>query len=178
MLNEKRMKTCYVDIYCKIYAEGFPTFYRENATGEDITNFLLSDCRHSFEDEDVLVPGDLIIWYLATNEKVGHMIVDGMSIEWGWGESSWDKVKRFVNHLRDCEIINHNQQSRLINAICEGESNFSFMYDITPYLVSKRDGKDWKHPGNEGREHSKEFFSHVKKSFEGEGFTFHEPDEY
>jgi len=179
------MKAAQVQIYCKIYAESFPVFekHEKQSTGQDIMDFLLDDggCAFSDDQEDSMIdpdpiPGDLNLWYLATNEKHGILNINGEEKSWGWGKSSWENVIWFVDKLYKMEVFSNDQYQTIMEKIDEGKSNFSFMYDIAKYLEAKRDGKPWSHPGTKGREESQKFFNNVKQTLENGGYKLTCPD--
>jgi hypothetical protein len=156
------MKTAQVNMYCKLYTDVFPPFYHgECAAGYQIMEFLLDDCGHAFGSAGQILKGDLNLWYLATNEKVGVLSINGEERSWKWGGSSWMNVLWFVVKLRKLGVFSKEQAKTLAEKIDEGKQNFNFMYDISKYLEAKEDGTPWKHPGDKDRKESVLFFHNV-----------------
>jgi len=171
------MKTAKVIMHCKIYTESFPDFdYEEGATGEQIMEFLLDDCGQAFNSGGTITPGDLNLWYLATNEKHGILSINGSEETWKWGESSWERVEGFVELLKKFKVFSEDQYDLIMEKIKEGKDNFNFMYDISNYLESKELGTPWQHPGNKGRDDSLKFFGNIIKTLKDGGYKTVCPD--
>lgn len=122
----------YVSIYCKIYTENFSNEMIDRyATGKEIYNFLLKDAQCCLP-----LTGDINLWYLGSNEKIGHIIYKEKVWHWGWGESSFDTVQDFIDHIYQDGLFTKHQYRKLSDKIEEGRVIGS-MYSIGAYLLAK-----------------------------------------
>ena len=169
-----------VDIYCKIYTDSFPSVSGKMSPGE-LFEYLLSDCKNSYIDNDTLIEGDKIIWYLGCNEKFGEIQIqteDGKMFErkWGFGESSFKNVEDFVYFCRGHNIFTYDQFVTLLETINEGKQ-INSMYLIPEYLQCKKEGKPWtKNGDDEGmRKGIKDMMTSVKKHLNEKGIILLKP---
>jgi len=127
-------KKAYVSIYCKIYAENFSDemIYRES-TGKEIHDFLMKDAGLYADKNDEPMPGDANIWYLGTNEKFGCLVYKDKTWRWGWGESSFEIVKEFVQTIYGDGLFTEEQYQNLMAKIKEGRK-IKDMYAIGNHL--------------------------------------------
>lgn len=171
-----------VSIYCKIGTDTYPALYAKQTTGDQIVEHLLSDCKYAWiNDEKHLdggyrIPGDLCIWYLGTNEKFGgiYLNIDGKewSWQWGFGESNFDYVTKFVKVLKYNSIINKEQYTKLIEAIKIGKT-IGDMYEIPDYLATIKIGGKWIPKITNTKERMKNMVKDVCNTFKEKGFDYH-----
>jgi len=128
----KPVRRASVSIYCKIYTENFSQAMIDRyATGKEIYNFLLRDAKCCLP-----IKGDCNLWYLGSNEKFGHIIYNERVWHWGWGESSFDTVKEFIDAVYKDGLFTKRQYLKLLAKIEEGRT-IGDMYQITDYLSGK-----------------------------------------
>jgi len=155
-----------VDIYAKIYTDTFPQdMIAQETTGDQLFNFLISDCGHAFDEAGNLIPGDLVIWYLGCNEKMGNMSALGpgfsYNYEWSHGDSSFDIVQKFVTNLHKEGVFTEEQFKTLLEKIEEGRK-VDCMYDIGEYLSCKAEGLPWTKKSEGFRDDMKKMIGGVK----------------
>lgn len=166
-----------VFIGCKIGAENYPYFEGEK-TGDEIVEHLLSDCEYAWitnDDEPEgghFISGDLCIWYLGSNEKFGELYIKDGDLEWKWewgfGESNFDYVTKFINILKKRNVITEEQYKKLIEAIKIGKT-INDMYEIPAYLETVSRGKKWIPKITNTKQHMKESVKSICNYFEGKG---------
>jgi hypothetical protein len=164
----KNNKKVYVNIYCKISTDSFSDeMFNRKATGQEIYDFLMKDCRHCFDEGEHIIPGDYNLWYLGCNEKFGELVLEDKVWEWSFGESSFDNVEAFVSTLYQKKLISGKQFHTLISKIDEGRL-IDNMYDIRDYLICKREGRSWSKTQNASgfRDEMKRFVTDVEKNLE------------
>jgi len=147
-------------VYCKIYAENFPTTIDGNIiSGQELYDFLIDSCGCTEME------GDLNIWYIGSNEKHGCLMLNDRIWEWGWGDSSFITVLEFIQYAYEFEALTFDQLNDLIEKIIEGHK-IGGMYHIDSYLELKSDGRerDWVNPERNWKQISKKFFSNVLTS--------------
>jgi len=127
-LNEK----AYFSLYCKIYTENFSNEMIDRyATGKEIYHFLLKDAECCLP-----LQGDHNIWYLGCNEKFGSIIYREKVWNWGYGESSFDRVQEFIDAVYQDGHFTSKQYQHLSGKIQEGRK-IDDMYLIPDYLTQK-----------------------------------------
>ena len=171
MPDEKRI---FVSIYCKIYTDSFSDeMVNRTATGKEIFNFLIKDANQSFDDNGRLIPGDLNLWYLGCNEKFGCLRVKDKILDWDFGESSFDRVESFVSQLYLEGVLTDEQYQILLDKTKEGRL-VDNMYDISKYLLSKKEGKIWQktEEASRFRDDIKRFVAKVREHLKHEDFLF------
>jgi hypothetical protein len=167
-------KQIFVSIYAKIYTDSFSNeMVNRTATGTEIFDFLMKDAGQSFDGEGHLIPGDCNLWYLGCNEKFGCLRVKDKILEWDFGESSFDRVESFVSLLYLGGVFTDEQYEILLEKIKEGRL-IDNMYDISKYLVAKREGKPWAktEEASRFRDEMKRFVAKVKEHLKNEDFIF------
>jgi hypothetical protein len=169
--KEEEMKKVNVYAYCKIYTDNFPEL-PEQATGQEIFDFLMSDVGCTWDEDEHLISGDLAIWYLGCNEKFGILRIEDEIWEWGMGDSSFDRVEQFVSSLLKRGLISGAQYLLLAEAIDEGRL-IDNMYDITDYLKAKNEGNPWTKTktATTFRQGMKDFLGDIKNSLQREGWS-------
>jgi len=114
------------------------------ATGDEIYQFLVRPVGYAVDpDTEQPFNSDPALWYLGTNEKFGELAVNENVMEWGFGESNWDRVLTFLHILNERNILTVAQYVSLISLVEEGMKAFDDMYQIADYLKAKRDGVQW-----------------------------------
>jgi hypothetical protein len=165
-----------VFIGCKIGTENYPYFEGEVA-GDQIVEHLLSDCAYAWKPNDEaegghFVPGDLCIWYLGLNEKFGELYIKDGDLEWRWkwgfGESNFEYVTKFVKRLLTQEVITKEQCRKLMDAIEIGKT-IGDMYEIPDYLETVSAGKRWIPKITHTKQHMKDLIKTVCGYFEQKG---------
>ena len=146
----------------------------EDATGQEIYEFLMRDARQCLDENVQLIPGDCNLWYLGCNEKFGHLALGYDLWSWNIGESSFDKVQAFVSMLFKKGLVSMQQYQTMMDKIAEGRL-IDNMYDIKDYLICKRDGRSWvKRPGAENfRSDLKQRVLEVERSFRDRAYQFY-----
>jgi hypothetical protein len=165
----------FVSIYCKIYTDSFSEeLVNRAATGTEIFDFLMADSGQCFDENGNQLEGDCNLWYLGCNEKAGYMVLEDRVICWGFGESSFEHVKDFVNALYDERLISDQQYLNLVGKMCEGQL-IDNMYDIRDYLICKRDGKPWvkTNASADFREDIKRILVEVEALFKEKGYRIY-----
>ena len=165
----------FTSIYCKLYNYSFDDKMNDRlATGQEIYEFLMEDANQCFTEDGQIIPGDVNLWYLGSNEKWGFMVVEDAIWTWRHGESSFDTVLAFVIELNTLGIITNEQYQILIDKIDEGRL-IDNMFDIADYLICKRDGKQWSKTESAltFRDDIKKIVGDVGKSFEDDGYDFY-----
>ena len=168
-------KKVFVSIYCKIFTDSFSTeMVNEEATGQEIYEFLMRDAQQCFDENEQIIPGDCHLWYLGCNEKFGHLALEYDLWSWNIGESSFDNVEAFVSMLYEKEVVSKQQYRALMDKIDEGRL-IDNMYDIKDYLICKRERRSWvKRPGAEKfRSDMKQRVFEVERSFRDKGYQFY-----
>ena len=60
----KEDRKVFVSIYCKIFTDSFSDeMVNEEATGNEIYEFLMRDARQCVDDNGQIIPGDCNLWY-------------------------------------------------------------------------------------------------------------------
>jgi hypothetical protein len=170
-------KKIFVSIYCKIFTDSFSEEkVNRMATGVEIFNFLMKDAGQSYDEEGHLIPGDCNLWYLGCNEKFGCLRVKDKIMEWDFGESSFDRVESFISLVYLDGVFTDEQYRILLEKIKEGRQ-VDNMYDISNYLIAKREGKPWMKTEEalRFRAEMKRFVTRVKEHLQAEGFMFIDP---
>jgi hypothetical protein len=166
-----RVKKEFVYFYAKIYTDNFPPCpWKGLATGEEVFNFLMSDAGQQFDEDDNIIPGDKIIWYLGCCEKFGSIEYGKESWSWDFAEATFPTVRYAIEHMYQDEFFTKDQYQKLMEAIDEGEK-IDNMYEIANYLKAKSEGKKWV-KSKDFRPSSKEFFAHAKDAMEKKGWKF------
>ena len=130
-------KKAFVSIYCKIYAENFSNeMIEREATGKEIHDFLMKDAGLCMDENDNPLPGDANIWYLGSNEKFGSLVYKDKAWNWGFGESSFYNVEKFVQTIYEDGLFTEEQYQNLMVKIKEGRQ-IDDMYAIRDYLYQK-----------------------------------------
>ena len=130
-------KKAFVSIYCKIYAENFSNeMIEREATGKEIHDFLMKDAGLCMDENDNPLPGDANIWYLGSNEKFGSLVYKDKIWNWGFGESSFYNVEKFVQTIYEDGFFTEEQYQNLMAKIKEGRQ-LDDMYFIRDYLYQK-----------------------------------------
>jgi hypothetical protein len=164
-------------IGCKIGTENYP-YFEGKKTGDEIVEHLLSDCGYAWENDDSLeggheIPGDLCIWYLGTNEKFGELYIKDSDLEWKWewgfGESNFGYVTKFVKRLLAQQVITKEQCRKLMDAIEIGKT-INDMYEIPAYLETVAKGKKWIPRITDTKEKMKGFIKNVCESLDEKGY--------
>ena len=172
MDNDRR---AFVSIYCKIYNDTFSDEMVDRlATGQQIYDFLMEDANHCFTEDGQIIPGDINLWYLGSNEKFGFLVLEDLIATWDAGESSFSFIMAFVIQLFHLRLITYRQYEILVDKIAEGRL-FDNMYDIDEYLICKRDCKPWTKTEDAStfRDDMKRMIGDVKKSFRDDGYQFY-----
>jgi|WetSurSiteA1Bulk_404760.scaffolds.fasta_scaffold00195_32 hypothetical protein len=160
-----------VFIGCKIGTENYP-YFEEEATGDQIVEHLLSDCAYAHDEVGNIIPGDLCIWYLGSNEKFGELYIKDGSLEWKWewgfGESNFEYVTKFIKRLLMQEVITKEQCRKLMDAIEIGKT-IGDMYEIGNYLEIVSAGKRWIPKITHTKQHMKDLIKTVCGYFEEKG---------
>ncbi|MDI6615855.1 MAG: hypothetical protein QME27_04015 [Syntrophaceae bacterium] len=132
-----------VTIWCKVYTNNFSEkMIHVMATGDEIYNFLMSDCGCCHDENGNPIPGDCNLWYLGMNEKFGELSYRERTWRWSSGESSFDNVELFVIAMYRDGFITKDQINALMEKIDEGR-HIGVIYRIGNYLLAKREGKPW-----------------------------------
>jgi hypothetical protein len=169
-----------VVIYCKVGTDCFGE-HNDRMTGQEIYDFLMSDVGYTYEEADESlpiwkdpprIPGDLRIWYLGCNEKMGTLRVENEVWEWRIGDSNFDRVQEFIDCLDRRGLFTKKQYYTLCEKIIEGRK-INWMYDIRDYLKAKAQGKPWKGDPEKGREESRKFFGCAFRGMEKLGYEVH-----
>jgi len=151
-----------VSIYCKIYTDTFSNeMINRKATGNEIFDFLMKDAEHCFDDTDQIIPGDCNIWYLGCNEKFGFLKYGDKEFQWSFGESSFDRVEKFITLIYNDGLFTEQQYQILMEKIQEGRG-IDNMYLIKEYLICKNDDRKWIRSGE-----PTEFRSEIKSIVSG-----------
>ncbi len=172
-------KKVFVSIYCMIYPDCFSDEMIDRmATGQEIYDFLMEDTL-LWQDEHndyEPIPGDCNLWYLGCNEKFGILKYKEISLQWDFGESSFDRVEAFVTMLYVDRLFTTTQYRNLMAKIEEGRE-FDCMNDIKGYLLAKRDGLPWvkSKDAAEFRTNMKKYVARVKKHIQDEGSLLYSP---
>jgi hypothetical protein len=164
----------FVSIYCKIFTDSFSDdMVSRMATGDEIYSFLMKDAGQSFDERDRLIPGDCNLWYLGCNEKFGCLRVNDKILEWGFGESSFDRVESFISLIYLEGVFTDEQYRVLLDKVKEGRQ-IDNMYDISKYLIAKREGKQWvkTDEASRFRDDMKRFVAKVREHLKNEDFMF------
>ena len=190
---DTKPKKMMCSIYIKIGCESFPNnpWYDEKdealypVSGKEIYDFLMSDCESTYPCEEDLpkdidpsehrLEGDKIIWYLGCNEKHGNIELGKKEWKWGWGESSFDTIKDFVDELLTQEMINHDQYNKLIKEIKFANDTFVLHYDISDYLRHKKYGISY-NPNKSAKIESKAYHANVNDKLEKKGYKIYTPN--
>lgn len=146
----------FCDIYCKIYTDCYDYLFGDNKSSDDLYNHLASDANMAMDNSGNPILGDKNIWYLGCNEKFGNIVIkldDGseFDVSWGYGESSFQNVRDMLTFCNTHGIFTKEQSSHLLSLIEEGEK-INGMYEISNYLVAKRDNIKWEIPESTMRE--------------------------
>ncbi len=135
------MINLYVKIYCKIYTDTFPSLV-DNVNSDLLYNWLIDDCNHCFDENEKLIKGDKIIWYLGSNEKFGEIKIilneKKFHRRWSFGESNFENIIDMFTFCIDNQIFNTQQILKLSRIINEGKQQITSMYFIKDYLLYKR----------------------------------------
>jgi hypothetical protein len=172
-------KKVFVSIYCKLLNDCFSReMVNRMATGQEIYDFLMKDAGLC-EDEDnnyEKIPGDCNLWYLGCNEKFGILQYKHIILDWGLGESSFDKVTTYIALLYLDKVFTDEQYGSLMSKILEGRK-IDNMYDIKTYLIAKKKGKPWvKTKDSEMfRGDMKKFMGRVVTHFQNEWYLLYNP---
>jgi len=173
------MKKICATIYCKIGTDNYPFFEKDNITGDEIVDHLLSDCGYAYLEDGKKIPGDLCVWYLGTNEKFGSIYLQIDNLEWDWqwgfGESNFDCVTKFVNIMKNKEIITNDQYQKLKEVIKIGKT-IGDMYLIPHYLQTIKEGKKWIPRITTTKQNIRNMIGGVKQYFEEKGHNIYIPE--
>jgi len=167
-------KRVYISIYCKIFSDCFSQEMLDKmATGDEIYEFLMKDaglCEDEGKNYE-RIPGDCNLWYLGCNEKFGVLKYQNICLEWGFGESSFNRVEVFVAFLYLEKVFTKEQFENLMAKIQEGRQ-IDCMYDIKSYLVAKKKGIPWTKTkdAEKFRSEMKEYVGRVMRNLEKEGY--------
>jgi hypothetical protein len=167
-------KKVFVSIYCKIFTDSFSDdMVSRMATGDEIYSFLMKDAGRSFDERGRLIPGDCNLWYLGCNEKFGCLRVNDKILEWGFGESSFNRVESFISLVYLEGVFTDEQYRVLLDKVKEGRQ-IDNMYDISKYLIAKRGGKQWvkTDEASRFRDDMKRFVAKVREHLKNEDFMF------
>jgi hypothetical protein len=164
----------FVSIYCKIFTDCFSQEMIDRmATGEEIYEFLMKDAGLCEDEENNYegIPGDCNLWYLGCNEKFGFLKYQTIFLDWGFGESSFNRVEAYVTFLYLERVFTKQQFENLMAKIQEGRQ-IDCMYDIKNYLISKRGGKAWTKTkdAEKFRSEMKDYIGRVTDHLEKEGY--------
>ncbi len=165
-------KKVFVSIYCKIFTDCFSQEMIDRmATGDEIYEFLMKDAGMCMEDDGQIIPGDCNLWYLGCNMKFGFLKYQNISLEWGFGESSFNRVEAYVTYLYLDKIFTMDQFSMLMARIGQGRQ-IDCMYDIKDYLIAKKKGIPWDktEEADTFRDEMKEYVGRVTEHLEKEGY--------
>lgn len=174
MPNKKKV---FVSIYAKVFNDSFSDeMVNRVATGNEIYDFLMKDAGLSIDKNGELIPGDLNIWYLGCNEKLGCLRYKDHILSWDFGDSSFDRVESFIFLLYFGKVFTEEQYEMLMTKIQEGRI-IDNMYDIPKYLKAKREGKSWTKTKEalEFRLRIKRFAARVHQHLQNEDFIFTDP---
>jgi len=167
-----KIKKEFVHFYAKIYCESFPEYPWGNnlASGKEVFDFLTSDANQQYDENENLIPGDKVIWYLGCNEKFGTIKYKDKEWSWEFGESTFSNVVGVIEYMYQDDFFNASQYKKLMELIEEGKL-IDNMYEIGNYLKCKSEGKEWKTPAD-FRPATKEFFREAKESMEKAGYKW------
>jgi hypothetical protein len=164
----------FVRMYCKIFDDVFPdNGFTDGrmATGDEIYSFLSKSLNLTIDPEtNEALPGDACIWYIATNEKFGVLSVNEVMMEWGFGESSWDRVLVFLRELNDRFILDVHQYVSLLMLVEEGMRSFDDCFEIASYLKAKRDKQPWTKKQTNTKANIKQMVKTFQQSMESHGY--------
>lgn len=172
----EELKRVFVSIYCMIFNNDFSDgMFNKMATGKEIYDFLMEDAGMCWMDNEP-IPGDCNLWYLGCNKKYGVLQFKNIIMDWGFGESSFDRVEAFVLMVYLEGVFTEEQYRNLIVKIQEGRQ-IDNMCDIKAYLIARRKGRPWvkTREAAEFRENVKKFVARVQKHLQDEGFLLYSP---
>jgi hypothetical protein len=167
-------KRVFVSIYCKIFTDCFSQEMIDRmATGDEIYEFLMKDAGLSEDEENSYqkIPGDCNLWYLGCNEKFGFLKYQNICLDWGFGESSFNRVEAYLTFLYLDKVFTKEQFDNLMARIQEGRQ-IDCMYDIKNYLIAKKKGIPWTKTkdAEKFRSEIKEYIGRVMRHLEKEGY--------
>ena len=87
--------------YCRIFSDEFDKRFTNvhEVEGDEIVNFLLSECGVLHDKKGNKIPGDLNLWYLGISNR-GFIQVNDWLRQWDNWESSWEYVIHMIMELR------------------------------------------------------------------------------
>ena len=134
MIKEK----VFVSICCNIGTESLSDEMVGNmATGSEIYAFLMSDANQCHDHKGNIIPGDSTIWYLGCRETNGCFIYENNISSWGVGESSFKRVRVFIDMMYEDGLFTEEHYQSLIKKIKEG-SHIPTIYAIKDYLKKRQ----------------------------------------
>jgi hypothetical protein len=111
------------------------------------------------------------LWYLGCNEKFGFLKYQNICLDWGFGESSFNRVEAYIAFLYLDKVFTKEQFEDLLAKIREGRQ-IDNMYDIKACLKAKKKGIPWTktQDAEKFRKEIKEYVGMVMKHLEKEGY--------
>jgi len=138
----------FVSIYCKILPDKFSDeMICREATGKEIYDFLMTDAGQYFDENSNPLPGDANIWYLGANDGFGNLVYKFMSWSWGFGQASFEIVKKFIQAIYDDRLFMEEQFQNLMAKIEEGHQ-IKDMYAIGNHLYRMKNELNRKEKAN------------------------------
>ena len=134
MIKEK----VFVSICCNIGNESLSDEMVGNmATGSEIHAFLMSDAGRFHDSKGKTIAGDSTIWYLGCRETSGCFIYENNISSWGVGESSFERVRLFIDMMYEDGLFTEEQYQSLVKKIQEGR-HIGKMKNIKNHLLKSR----------------------------------------
>ena len=135
----------------------------------DVGYYMYRAAKLIGKKEEYQIPGDLNIWYLGCNEKMGLIKYKDQDWLWNFGESSFGIVRAAITTMHQDDFFTGMQYHKLMKACAEGE-RIDNAYKIGDYLRAKSSWwKVWRKP-KEWRNDSKAFFGLAKSGMESKGY--------
>jgi len=134
-----------LQIYCKIGADSFPrepwwNLLRNSKKlppSDEVVKFLLSDAQQVVTEDEKILRGDKVIWYLCCNEKFGFVTYSNFGIHWNSGYSSPDLISEWVRRMYNNNYLNSSQCMSLLSECQFVRDRFNVHYDIFDHIQNK-----------------------------------------
>ena len=128
----------FVSFFCELAPGRFSDeMVGKMATGAEIYAFLMKDAGQCHDNTGNIIPGDSAIWYLGCNEKCGCLVYENNVSSWGVNESSFKRVRLFIDMMHEDGLFTDEQYYNLIKKIKEG-SHIGKMKNIKTYLIKNK----------------------------------------